>query len=882
MKKVISLNGEWEYSGRGKGKIFVPQVVDQIEEERAFYGQLKMKKVFFLEKKEKNKRYVLRFEGVSYYCRVFCNHIYAGEHEGIWDSFQIDITDTVQEGENTVETEIIKPNFDKKSAWYFRSVLFGFIPDVMLPFGGIWKEVTLEIKGDAYFERMSPLFDAAEKTICIDTTVQDYGNDSEELRLAVKITAPDGTEMEFDGSYLERYICRMNEIFAWDPDHPHVYRGKVILYRGSKRLDEAEFSGGFRDVAIRDGEILLNGKPFYMRGILHWGCYPEKMAPIPSYEEVKRELSKIRKMGFNAVKHCLYFPPAYYYELCDEMGIVTWQEFPLWLPYKNNCLIDRVFAQYPVMTDIFRRYPTVILASLGCELDTTVDSTVLNRLYHKVKSEMPGVILCGNSGSAECFDGGRDSETDIYDYHFYAELYNLNELLHEFTAGYRKQKPWVFGEFNDSDTFRLIADGDKAWWNDPDENKNPLRKVHKGFGSDQPVYYQGEILERYGVQNEAGSLKYLSIEQMKDIRKFILETARSFPEIKGYNITTLCDVPITTAGILNDKMEYKVSPDWLRQVNSEVTVSFQKDLARIWKAGADRFLNKDRYNYFAGEDLRGRFVLSNRKGEDLCGKCLLFLEDEEYIYESYESKFRVAANSTAELMKGPLLMPETEKAKMLTLRIHLEWESESYENTWNIWVYPGEITHREICVFRNTDCLEGIEENFRIRQIRDYADLSKLEPGDILVTDVWGSELEKAVEKGVRMICFVRNNTVLPVMDVPFYREGVVRMMEHPAMDGIAHRGYAGIQFFGVASSCAFDKLSMERKYPEYKSMIRRYDARKFFVSEYAVEIAAGYGKAILSTLNPAGGKGEQPVGMRENKLGTWLLNEWIKYLDVE
>ena len=69
---------------------------------------------------------------------------------------------------------------------------------------------------------------------------------------------------------------------------------------------------------------------------------------------------------------------------------------------------------------------------------------------------------------------------------------------------------------------------------------------------------------------------------------------------------------------------------------------------------------------------------------------------------------------------------------------------------------------------------------------------------------------------------------------------------------------------------------------PDYKSLMRRYDARNFSVAEYAVEYTEGEGRVLMSTLNFGGGCGEQPSGFTQNKLAVKLLCDWITYLEGE
>lgn len=877
---MLNLNGAWHYCGKEEGDMMIPCAVEQRAEERDYDGVYRFWKTITVDEVQEKRHYILEFDGASYWCRISCNGIEIREHEGIWESFQADITEALRQGENRIEVELRKPDFQKDSPYFFRSVLFGFIPDVMLPFGGIWRDVRLKVVGEVSFVRMIPRFCAEEKKIVLRSEISGEIDPNRSLTVRVEVTGPDGRVNVWEGPFDSEFSCCLEEITLWSPSAPAVYRGKAVLYRDGVSQDEAAFSGGFRRIRTDGGKFWINDEPFYMRGILHWGCYPERMTPTPSRREVREELRKIQEMGFNTVKHCLYFPPEYYYELCDEMGIVTWQELPLWLPYKNAYLEERIYSQYPRMLDNFLSHPTVFLVSLGCELDATIDSGMLNRLYRMIKERAPEILVCDNSGSGECFEGETDSRSDIYDYHFYAELYELNALIREFTAGYREAKPWVFGEFNDSDTFRLADEGQKKWWLDSDEKMNPLRRVHKGFGSDQPIYRQKEILKKYGVLGETEGLKELSICQMAEIRKFILETTRSFPEVNGYNITTIRDVPITTAGLFDDEMEAKTTSDQMRIINGEVVVSFQKDLARVWKRGSDHFLNKDRYHYFSGEYLQGRFVLSNKSREKLEGTCRILVEQEGTVLCSWEGAFCAASDATVELGKPPMKLPHAEQALCLTLRADLRWDGGGYENTWPVWVYPDTLADRRIYVLDPACRLAGIEEHFTVSRLEDYEELGRVQKGDILVTTAQGKAVEDAARRGAGVILFVSDDTCCPVVEVPFYREGVVKIQDHPAMAGTAHRGYAGIQYFGVASEYAIDKVKLEAREVVYRSLIRRYDARKFFVSEYAAELIRGQGRMLVSTLRIEGGRGEQPDGLAGNRFGIYLLSEWIKYLD--
>lgn len=908
--QTIDLNGAWsvEYDNRIQ-EIQIPCAVETIMENRDFYGPFLFRKCFLLGEISPVNTYRLVFEGVSYSCEVTLNGRKIGEHEGIWDSFAIEAAQAVQTGENVLEVRVMKPDFDKNSPYFFRSVLFGFIPDIMLPFGGIWKGVSLEVREYGAFDRLVPVFSMENRAIELEAAfsmenrgiepeaafdmencamakpcgmdADDRRRESSDWSVETVVENPDRSKSVVRMPCRNKMRVPVTDVRPWSPDQPNVYRCTVTLYYKTVACDTRVFTGGFRDIRIEDGEILLNGNPFYMRGALHWGCYPDRMLPAPTYDEVKEELLSLKELGFNTVKHCLYFPPACYYELCDELGIVTWQELPLWLPFANECLISRIYRQYPKMLDDFMRYPTVCVVSLGCELDATVPETVLNDLYRLVKEREPQMILCDNSGSGECFDGVCGADSDIYDYHFYPELPRFDALLHEFTAGYRKKKPWLFGEYNDADTFRPVA-GTKyeaVWWTNPSERKNLLRKVHKGFGSDQPVYRQREILESYGVSDEIGGLEELSRRQMMDTRKYLLEMTRSFPEIKGYNITTIRDVPLTTSGIFDGEGNSKCDARIMKRINGDVVIALQKDLGRIWEHGGDRFRNADPFNYYAGSSIKGRLVISNRSNRELEGFVRLRLRSGDRLILEQAESCRIRRNETAQLLQLAVRLPELVCPMLYTLEAEVSGDDFSYSNSWEVWSYPRVQNNQPLYLLDDSGSFSGIENFFTVERIKDMRDIRKLRAGDILLTTRQDEEVSDCLPKGVPMIVCVKGDGGIPVRYVPFYREGVKRIFPHPVTDRLKHKGYAALQFFGISTDRAFDKKEMESYAGTYKSLIRRYDARTYEVHDYLVEYQKNNRRILATTLQLDGGQGSQPADFASNPLAVWLLNGMLEYL---
>jgi hypothetical protein len=137
----------------------------------------------------------------------------------------------------------------------------------------------------------------------------------------------------------------------------------------------------------------VDGEPTRIRGVLHWGLYPELAAPWPDEGQMRREILELRALGFNLIKFCLWIPPERYYALCEELGMLVWQEYPIWdVPLRDRALVDE-FGEF------FRLdgpYPCVILRTLTCENDR-IDPDLGRELVDLAHTMIPGSLVLDNS-----------------------------------------------------------------------------------------------------------------------------------------------------------------------------------------------------------------------------------------------------------------------------------------------------------------------------------------------------------------------------------------------------------------------------------------------------------------------------------------------------
>ena len=140
----LSLNGEWHLALAGQeGPVAVPGVWERQGYPLDVEGPAIYSRRQLIPAEWAGARIMLRFGAVSYRAEVRVNGHLAGVHEGLWTTFEFDVSSLVRPGEiNDLELHVIKPG-DEGDTYPYREVLVGFIPYVSLTVGGPWRDIEL-------------------------------------------------------------------------------------------------------------------------------------------------------------------------------------------------------------------------------------------------------------------------------------------------------------------------------------------------------------------------------------------------------------------------------------------------------------------------------------------------------------------------------------------------------------------------------------------------------------------------------------------------------------------------------------------------------------------------------------------------------------------
>ena len=459
----------------------------------------------------------------------------------------------------------------------------------------------------------------------------------------------------------------------------------------------------------------------------------------------------------------------------------------------------------------------------------------------------------------------------------------MENLMEVFTPTWRSVRPWLFGEYNDSDTLRDVNEIraekklEKIWWASGDSKENPISLLKPDFFLNQFE----DRAEKSGLLRDFSKLKPLSYDHSLTYRKTLIEQTRAFPEISGYDITAIHDVPIATSGIFDDLGKVKFPEKEFACFNAPAVITPAWDLTRTWING-DRVYSRERYSFHSGATFGLHLILSNYSPEEIPQgviECKLIDEAGQTVSAiKDQTKEALQRGDVKEIYYLRLKLPETEIPKNFLLSVSLD---NKIENHWPIFLYPKPKDCEAQGLFLDTS---GAFPNF----LNFYKNFSRLEEGieipqetSLVVTDRLTPEIQNYLQNGGRVFLNQITEGLFPWKRISFWREGMCQEIPHPITENFKYQGaFNDLRFFGVAPEFSLDSCAAaEKGYNLLSPIVRRFDCREWHCSEYLAEYTKGKGKLIATTFRLAGGLGKETPSLGGNVLGRYLLEKAIEYL---
>ena len=882
LAEIISLEGTWQFSlGKENSwdEIQVPGCWEAQGYSKFIDGPALYRRSVNIPSDWAKKRIFLELEAVSYSCFIFLNGQEVGQHIGLWTPFMLELTSLANPGaENLLEIEIWKPG----ERFPMRSSLAGFLPDVSTPFGGIWQSARLSASA-CIFTEFSVRADYASRSIHVEALLELPLHHLKNPVWNVEVTWNNQLLQTEKWTYVREKPLNVNfevkHALLWSPDAPNQYNVRVSLSNDGVEICRNACLVGFRQLLASGAQLMLNESAIMLRGILSWGWIPERICPTYSREQAREEIRRIKALGFNLVKMCLVIPSSEYFEVADEEGMLIWAELPMWLPEVTNELRIQAPREYAEIARLLAHHPSIVLYSLGCELNQDVDGGLIDQLNTAVRGEVNDVLLCDNSGSGESYGGLDFDLADFTDYHPYYDLHFFEPLLDNWRRDWQAPRPWIFGEFCDSDTFRNLSEiiaannGKRPWWLTTENPVSVWRSESKAV-----LDWEDRLsASRHGL--ELNELVRISLKQSYTIRKYTLETLRRRSGMGGYIVTGLRDTPISTSGIWDDFGRGKWTSEEFIQINGETVLTLDVVRRRLWRFGGDRPDRVDPHNYWSGEQVNWYLIMTGTTREFLAGSQL--------VWSLVDLDGNLLASGKNELQRDELpgtpvqvgnvrvSLPEVEKPLEMRLNVQLNSGDRNVKNSWPMWVYPQPLAiYAGLAIYDPSGLLSDFGDWFKSPIDNKTSPLESGNPGVMIVTSL-DNTIWDYIQAGGRVLLLQLGESPLPVRRAPFWRESVNIFSNHPIWEEFPQRGFTDLQFFGLATDLVFDSTRLAEFLPPgsvLRPIMRRLDAREFHMCDYVFEASVGRGLLIGCTLRLQGGMGAQPFGWNRNVAGGAML----------
>lgn len=433
MRSYICINQDWEFIKEGNScAVDLPHTWNAVDGQDGgddyYRGICKYRKKLNLPEGEWEEAY-LEFRGVNSSAEVKVNGRTAGSHDGGYSTFRLRITELL-EGENEIEVIVDNRPNDRV---YPQKADFTF-------YGGIYRDVYLILVQKSHFDldyygtpgiQVTPQVKGKSADVQIQTFVT---GTYDSVRIMV-----DGVESVTVPNLGKKAECAITipKVHLWNGrEDPYLYHVKAQLFVNDEVVDEITASFGCREYRFDPEEgFFLNGRAYPLHGVSRHQDF-KGVGNALTKEMQEQDMEMILDMGANAIRLAHYQHDQYFYDLCDQKGLIVWAEIPYITQHMPAGRENTVSQMKELIVQNYN-HPSVICWALSNEIsvagvteDLLENHRILNDLAHRMDPSR-----C--TAMADAFMLETDSP--------------LNEIPDIFS--YNLYYGWYMGELEDNDRF---------------------------------------------------------------------------------------------------------------------------------------------------------------------------------------------------------------------------------------------------------------------------------------------------------------------------------------------------------------------------------------------------------------------------------------------
>ena len=430
-----------EYNFATAPKLKVPGDWNTQRDSLLFYeGPVWYEKDFTYQPKE-HTHVFLHVGAANYHSWFWVNGKKVCEHEGGFTAFNCEVTAVIHSGGNFVVAAVDNTRHEDnvptlETDWW--------------NYGGLTREVSLiEVpeafidQYDLHLERGTVESIGGWMHVMGGQAGEDVQVDIPELgaRGEAKTGADGRAAIHLEAKGLER----------WSPETPKLY--KVVLRSGNDSIDELM---GFRTVETRGTEILLNGKPIFLRGVSIHAEAPYRTGRAYSDQDAETLLGWAKELGCNFVRLAHYPHDETMLRAADRMGLLVWSENPVYwaLQFENPKVLTKAEQQLDEEIGTLRNHAAIIFWSMANETPSTAARTQFIETLARRARELDGTrlitaaLLVRAQGDTKIVDDPLGQALDVIGTNEYIGWYEGHPESADVTQwDIKYQKPVIMSEF---------------------------------------------------------------------------------------------------------------------------------------------------------------------------------------------------------------------------------------------------------------------------------------------------------------------------------------------------------------------------------------------------------------------------------------------------
>lgn len=405
MRKVLNINRKWAFTKewsdipsevpKNWNFVNLPHTwngIDGQDGENDYYRG-KCLYVRSLEKEDlpEADRYYIEFRGANSSAELYVDGNKIACHDGGYSTWRADITDYLK---NPVSIIAVAVDNSANETVYPQMADFTF-------YGGLYRDVNIIAVSESHFDldyyggpgiMVTPQIRGNNASVQVRVFLSNAGG-GDELEFVVKDALSNVVATKTQSASLTEAQIDIENVVLWHgKKNPYLYTAEVLLKREDKIFDNVSTRFGCRTFEI-DPErgFILNGEEYPLRGVSRhqdrWGI---GNALLPEHH--REDIELICELGATTIRLAHYQHDQYFYDLCDEKGLVIWAEIPYISKHMATGRENTISQMKELVTQNYN-HPSIVVWGLSNEIsmagsdpDLIENHKILNDLVHEMDS----------------------------------------------------------------------------------------------------------------------------------------------------------------------------------------------------------------------------------------------------------------------------------------------------------------------------------------------------------------------------------------------------------------------------------------------------------------------------------------------------------------